>query len=185
MLAVLVDGSRRSAATASRWTSNRASGKATASTSQVRNRPDRKTHMSASPLFARCYPQHFALIPGRPGDLRHRPPRPGPPARPGLRPGTRAPPGTRRCPGHPALACSPSRPGPPRGHNRTSPVSSGSLRSRVLSLPRAAQLAGRCHFPVLRGPSPQRRAWVVERPTSVQVQPDGPGRPPSAAARSG
>src|SRR5436190_10073740 len=38
-------GSRRSAATASRWTSSRASGSATASKSQVRSRADRKTHM--------------------------------------------------------------------------------------------------------------------------------------------
>ena len=39
------DASRRSAATARRWTSSRASGSAMASSSQVRSRADRKTHM--------------------------------------------------------------------------------------------------------------------------------------------
>jgi len=39
------DGSRRSAPTARRWTSSRASGSAMANSSQVRSRADRKTHM--------------------------------------------------------------------------------------------------------------------------------------------
>ena len=41
--------SRRSAATARRWTSSRASGNAMASSSQVRSRADRKTHMLSIP----------------------------------------------------------------------------------------------------------------------------------------
>jgi hypothetical protein len=47
--AVWADGSWRSAATARRWTSSRASGSAIASSSQVRNRADRKTHMLSVP----------------------------------------------------------------------------------------------------------------------------------------
>ena len=47
--AVRADGSWRSAATATPWTSNRASGSAMASSSQVRSRADRKTHMLSVP----------------------------------------------------------------------------------------------------------------------------------------
>jgi len=48
-LALRADGSWRAAATATRWTSSRASGNAMASSSQVRSRPDRKTHMLSVP----------------------------------------------------------------------------------------------------------------------------------------
>lgn len=51
--AVRVDGSWRPAATARRCTSSRASGNAMASSSQVRNRADRKTHMLSVPSSSR------------------------------------------------------------------------------------------------------------------------------------
>ena len=47
--AVRADGSCRSAAMATPWTSSRASGSAMASSSQVRSRADRKTHMLSVP----------------------------------------------------------------------------------------------------------------------------------------
>jgi len=50
--AVRVDGSWRSVATARRWTSSRASGSAMASSSQIRSRADRKTHMLNVPSSA-------------------------------------------------------------------------------------------------------------------------------------
>jgi len=52
-LALRADGSWRSAATATRWTSSRASGNAMASSSHVRNRADRKTHMLNVPSSSR------------------------------------------------------------------------------------------------------------------------------------
>jgi hypothetical protein len=63
-------GSRRSAATARRWTSSRASGSAMASSSQVRSRADRKTHMFSVPSSSRlaASPAARRLI----GRLHHR-----------------------------------------------------------------------------------------------------------------
>src|SRR5690242_21190165 len=56
--ALRADGSWRSAATATRWTSSRASGSAMVSSSQVRSRADSKTHMlsvpSSSPSLEAC-----------------------------------------------------------------------------------------------------------------------------------
>jgi hypothetical protein len=51
--AVRADGTRRSAPTARRRTSSRASGSAMASSSQVRSRADRKTHMLSVPSSSR------------------------------------------------------------------------------------------------------------------------------------
>ena len=51
--ALRADGSWRSAATARRWTSSRASGSAMASSSQVRSRADRKTHILSVPSSSR------------------------------------------------------------------------------------------------------------------------------------
>jgi hypothetical protein len=51
--ALRADGSWRSAATARRWTSSRASGSAMASSSHVRSRADRKTHMLSFPSSSR------------------------------------------------------------------------------------------------------------------------------------
>ena len=51
--AVRADLSWRSAATARRWTSSRASGSVMASSSQVRSRADRKTHMLSVPSSSR------------------------------------------------------------------------------------------------------------------------------------
>ena len=62
--ALRVDGSWRSAATARRWTSSRASGSAMASSSQVRSRADRKTHMLSVPSFFAWRPR-----PGRPAPM--------------------------------------------------------------------------------------------------------------------
>jgi hypothetical protein len=85
--ALRADGSCRSAATARRWTSSRASGNAMASSSHVRSRADRNTHMLPVPsLYFPAWrpgtsrPALMSVVPGSPGACRgaclcHNPPR--------------------------------------------------------------------------------------------------------------
>ncbi|MGH3299544.1 MAG: hypothetical protein ACRDP7_47940, partial [Trebonia sp.] len=56
VLAVQVDGSRRSAASARRWTSARVNGRAMASNSHVRRRLEKNAHMIEVPSSAPRYP---------------------------------------------------------------------------------------------------------------------------------
>jgi hypothetical protein len=59
-----VDGSRRSAASARRWTSARVSGRAMASSNHIRRRLEKNAHMRRVPSSFREVPRRYPLCPG-------------------------------------------------------------------------------------------------------------------------